>query len=314
MPRWLKNIKYNTLYLFIRALIATAGFVPRKMLLWWGSLLGKFTYRIMPETREKTILNLKIAYETDLNEEEVLHLSRKVFINMGKNAMDTIRAYNIRRLELLEKIVSIEGIEHFNHALAKGKGLIALACHRGAFELIADVMTLKGYKTNVMGAALQNKKLDKLLVSYRTAKGARYIQIGQETLTVIKALKKGEVVAILIDQDKKKVKGTFVNFFEKPAYTPIGAALLALKTGAAVVPVAIRRLPDDKHLITFTPALDLIRTGNEEQDIKANTQLFTQHIESFIREAPEQWVWMHERWKHQPEQVVDYAVSSQNSY
>src|SRR5690606_22904477 len=173
---------------------------------------------------------------------------------------------------------------------------------------------LKGYKTNVMGAALQNKKLDELLVSYRTAKGARYIQIGQETLTVVKALKRGEVVAMLIDQDKKKVKGTFVNFFGKPAYTPIGAALLPLKTGAAVVPTAIRRLPDDKHLITFTPALDLIITGNEEQDIKANTQLFTRHIEAFIREAPAEWVWMHERWKHRPEQVIDYAVSSSKSF
>ena len=313
-PQWLKKVKYDTLYLLVRALIITSGLFPRKLLLWWGSLMGQLSYQIMPQTRKKTILNLKIAYENVLSEHEVRDFTKKVFVNLGKNAMDTIRAYNIRKLESLEKIVSIEGIEHFNHALAKGKGLIALACHRGAFELIADVMTLKGYKTNVMGAALQNKKLDKLLVNYRTAKGARYIQIGQETLTVIKALKKGEVVAILIDQDKKKVKGTFVNFFGKPAYTPIGAALLALKTGAAVVPTAIRRLPDDKHLITFTPALDLIRTGNEEQDIKANTQLFTQHIESFIREAPAQWVWMHERWKHQPEQVIDYAVSSQNSF
>jgi Kdo2-lipid IVA lauroyltransferase/acyltransferase len=303
-------MKYEAIYVCIRSLIFTSGLIPRKLLLSLGSTIGKLAYKFMHKTRNLTIEHLKMAYAKDLSEPEIAALSRKVFINIGKNAMDTIQAYNVRKLAAMEKIVSVEGIGHFDQALAQGKGLIALACHRGAFELIADVMTLKGYKTNVMGAALQNKKLDELLVNYRTAKGAKYIQIGQETLSVIKALKKGEVLAILIDQDKGKVKGTFVNFFDKPAYTPIGAALLALKTGASVVPTAIRRLPDDTHRITFLPALELIRTGQEELDLKVNTQLFTRYIEAFIREVPEEWVWMHERWKHQPEQVTDYAVSS----
>jgi KDO2-lipid IV(A) lauroyltransferase len=309
-PKWLKNIKYEAIYVCIRGLIFTSGLIPRKLLLSLGSYIGKLAYKFMHKTRQLTIDHLKMAYANNLSEQEIVTISRKVFINIGKNAMDTIQAFNVRKLAAMEKIVSIEGIGYFDQALAQGKGLIALACHRGAFELIADVMTLKGYKTNVMGAALQNKKLDQLLVNYRTAKGAKYIQIGQETLSVIKALKKGEVLAILIDQDKGKVKGTFVDFFEKPAYTPIGAALLSLKTGAAVVPTAIRRLPDDTHRITFLPALELIRTGNEELDLKVNTQLFTRYIEVFIREVPEEWVWMHERWKHQPEQVTDYAVSS----
>lgn len=309
-PKWLKRIKYNALYLLIRSLISLTGIIPRNLLLWWGSLLGKMAYRFMPDTRQKTISNLKIAFQNKLTSQEITELSRKVFINLGKNAIETLWASNIREIKKLEKVVSIEGIEHFNQALARGNGLISLACHRGAFELIAEVMTLKGYNTNVIGAALHNKKLDQLLVNYRTSKGANYFQIGQQTLSVIKALKKGEVVAILIDQDKKKVKGTFVSFFEKPAYTPIGAALLAMKTGAAVVPTAIKRLNNNKHIITFKPAVQLIRTGNEEADIKANTQLFTRHIEEFVRESPEEWVWMHERWKHQPEQVTDYAVST----
>ncbi len=309
-PKWLKKIKYDAIYLLIKSLIFTSGLIPRSMLLRFGSFIGNLIYKLMPKTRELTARHLKMAYEKDLNEQQVEEISRKVFINLAKNAMDTIQTFNYKTLADFEKIVSIEGLDHFNQALARGKGLIALACHRGAFELIADVMTLKGYPTNVMGAALQNKKLDELLVNYRTAKGARYIQIGQETITVIKALKKGEVLAILIDQDKGKVKGTFVNFYDKPAYTPIGAALLALKTGAAVVPTAIRRLANDTHRITFLPALELIRTGNEELDLKVNTQLFTRYIEAFIREVPEEWVWMHERWKHKPEQVKDYAVSS----
>ncbi len=309
-PKWSKKIKYKILYWFIRVLIAIAGRIPRKVLLGLGSLLGKTAYQFMHQTREKTIKHLTMAYENDLNAHDIAGLSRKVFINLGKNGMDTIRAFSYKKLAQLESITQVEGIENFDKALAEGKGIIALACHRGAFELIADVMTLRGYKTNVMGAALQNKKMDELLVSYRTAKGAKYFQVGKDTLSVVKALKKGEVVAILIDQDKKKVKGTFVNFYDKPAYTPIGAAVLALKTGATVVPTAIHRQADDTHLITFLPAINLVRTGNEEQEIKANTQLFTRYIETFVREVPEEWVWMHERWKHSPEQVTDYAEAT----
>ncbi len=305
--RKLKKLKYLLFYNFIKILLRLVKLLPRKMMLRVGGFMEKTAYWCMPKTRALTIQNLNIAHKDELSKQEILRISKEVFVNLGKNAIDTFRAYYTRSADEMEQIIVTEGREHFDHALSKGKGVIALACHLGAFELIADIMTLYGYKTNIVGATLRNQKLNKLLVGYRTGKGANYYQIGEKTLSLIKALKHGEVLAVLIDQDKRKVKGTFVEFYGKPAYTPIGAAVLALKTGATVIPTAIRGLSNDQHLITFDKELPLIRTGNERADIKSNTRQYIKAIETFIRETPAQWVWMHERWKHQPGEIKDYA-------
>jgi KDO2-lipid IV(A) lauroyltransferase len=108
----------------------------------------------------------------------------------------------------------------------------------------------------------------------------------------------------MIDQDTK-VKSIFVDFLGTPAYTPIGAALLALDTEAAVVPMSMKRMPNDKHQFRIKPEIDLIRTGNQKDDILTNTKNFSAVIEEYVRDAYDQWVWMHERWKTTPEVVAE---------
>jgi KDO2-lipid IV(A) lauroyltransferase len=147
---------------------------------------------------------------------------------------------------------------------------------------------------------MHNPKMNKLLMDFRSGYGAKVVYSDEGLLKPLRILQRGEVFIILIDQDIPKGKGTFVDFFGKPAYTPIGAAWLALKSNAAVVPLAIHRLPNERHLVTILPEVEVSRSGNNEQDIQENTQRFTNALEHLIRQEPSQWVWMHKRWKTQP--------------
>ena len=187
-------------------------------------------------------------------------------------------------------------------ANAKGKGVIFLTCHVGAFDLQVSTMALKGLNPNIIGTPLKDERLNELLWEYRNKYGAVAIERGKETFRLIKVLKSGGSVALLIDQDTR-VKSTFVDFFGIPASTPVGVTVLALKTGAAVVPTYIHLGKDWKQHMVILPEVQLTVTGNEEVDIHQNTQMLTNLTESIIRKHPEQWVWMHERWKTRPGDV-----------
>ncbi|MEQ9592067.1 MAG: lysophospholipid acyltransferase family protein, partial [Cyclobacteriaceae bacterium] len=207
-------------------------------------------------------------------------------------------------LDDLNKFLVTHGIENFEKATAKGNGVIFLTCHLGAFDLQITNMALRGLKPNIIGTPLKDERLNELLFSYRNTYGAVAVERGKETLRLIKALKTGGSVAILIDQDTR-VKSRFVNFFNMKAATPVGAAILALKTGAAVVPTYVHLGEDNLQHMYILPEISLERTGDEEQDMIVNTQKFTAFIEEQVRKYPAQWVWMHERWKTKPgEEIV----------
>ena len=178
-----------------------------------------------------------------------------------------------------------------------------LTSHLGAFDLQITNMALRGLKPNIIGTALGDERLNELLVKYRNAHGAIAIARGKESVRLFKALKSGGSIAILIDQDTK-VKSRFVNFFGKPASTPIGATVLALKSGCAVVPTYVYLDENYKQQMVILPEIPLVYTGDEEQDLIINTQNFTNFTEDIVRQHPEQWVWMHERWKTKPGEEI----------
>jgi KDO2-lipid IV(A) lauroyltransferase len=194
-------------------------------------------------------------------------------------------------------------MENFEAANKKGKGVIFLTCHLGAFDLQVTTMAMHGLNPNIIGTPLKDERLNQLLWNYRNAHGAIAIQRGRETFRMIKILKSGGSVALLIDQDTK-VKSRFVNFFGKPAATPVGATVLALKTGAAIVPTYVHLGNDWKQHMHILPEIPMNTIGDDETDMVYNTQVLTTFIEEVIRKHPEQWVWMHERWKTKPGEEV----------
>ncbi|NJN42167.1 MAG: lysophospholipid acyltransferase family protein [Flammeovirgaceae bacterium] len=298
-----KRIKYAALYFLVRSLLALASIFPRGIWIPFCGWLGGLAYFFEKKYKVKTIEHLTLVFGNEKSKNEILALSKQVYIMAGKNAGDVMRSLRVSSLSDLEKFLETTGFENYEVANAKGKGVIFLACHIGAFDLQVTYMALKGLNPHIIGTTLKDERLTEILFTYRNAFGAVAIERGKETFRLLKALKNGGSIAILIDQDTK-VKSCFVDFFGIPASTPIGAAVLALKTRAAVVPSYVFLGEDGKQHMQLFPEIPLVDTGNEEQDIVTNTQNYTHFIEEKIRKHPEQWVWMHERWKTRPGEEI----------
>lgn len=294
-----RSIRYALVYWLVRGLIGLSGLFPRKLWLRLCGMLGTVAWYFAKETRSLTLRHLRMAFpeRTDV---EIRQLAKSTFRMLGKNGGDILRSSRVRNLQELEQFLVTDGLENFEAAMAKGKGVIFLTCHLGAFDLQITNMAMRGLNPNIIGTPLKDKRLNSLLWNYRNLHGAIAIERGKETFRMIKVLKSGGSVALLIDQDTR-VKTVFVDFFGMQAATPAGATILALKTGAAVVPTYIYLGKDGLQHMHILPEIPMTATGDEEHDIHFNTQVLTNFIEEKIRDHPDQWVWMHERWKTRPQ-------------
>lgn len=293
-----RSVRYSAVYWCLRFMIWISGLMPRKTWLRFCGWIGSVVWHFAKSTRALTIKHLRMAFP-EKTQAEITQLAKANFRMLGKNAGDILRSSGVRNLEELEQFLVTEGLEHYNRAHQKGKGVIFLTCHLGAFDLQITNMAMRGLNPNIIGTPLKDKRLNDLLWNYRNLHGALPIERGKETFRLIKVLRSGGSVALLIDQDTK-VKTVFVDFFGIPAATPVGATVLALKTGAAVVPTYIYLGKDGLQHMHLLPEIPMTVTGNEDEDVRHNTQVLTDFIEQTIRQHPEQWVWMHERWKTKP--------------
>ncbi|MEO5603432.1 MAG: lysophospholipid acyltransferase family protein [Cyclobacteriaceae bacterium] len=293
-----RSVRYTLVYWLVRSMIAASRIVARKLWLNVCGVLGSIAYYFAHETRALTLKHLAMAFP-EMSVSENRKMAKRTFKMLGKNGGDILRSSAVRDLVELETFLITHGLENYETAHAKGKGIIFLTCHLGAFDLQITNMAMRGLNPNIIGTPLKDKKLNDLLWNYRNLHGAIPIARGKETFRMLKILKSGGSVALLIDQDTK-VKTVFVDFFGMTAATPVGATILAMKTGAAVVPTYIYLGEDNLQHMFILPEISMTVTGDEEADIQMNTQVLTNFIEDQIRKHPDQWVWMHERWKTKP--------------
>lgn len=294
-----RYVRYTLVYWFVRFLIFISSITPRSFWLKMCGVLGSLAYYFAGQTRRLTLKHLQMAFP-EKSKREITSLAKRTFKMLGKNAGEILRTSRIKTLEELNKILVTDGYENYEAAHKKGNGVIFLTLHLGAFDLQVTNMAMRGLNPNIIGTPLKDPRLNELLWNYRNGHGAVAIERGRETFRMIKILKSGGSVALLIDQDTK-VKTVFVDFFGMPAATPVGATVLALKTGAAIVPTYVHLAADGLQHMHILPEIPLRKTDNEEDDIVYNTQILTKYIEDTIRKHPDQWVWMHERWKTKPE-------------
>ena len=293
-----RTIRYTLVYGLIRMMIWISNLMPRGLWLSICGWLGTLSYYLAKKTRKLSLQHLGMAFP-EKSQSEITTIAKRSFKMLGKNAGDVIRAAQLNSLAAMEKIIVTHGYDNFENTVKKGKGIVFVASHLGAFDLQVKNMALRGLKPNIVGTPLKDKKLNDLMWEYRNAQGAVAIERGKETFRMIKVLKSGGTVALLIDQDTK-VKRVFVDFFGMPAATPAGATILAMKTGASVLPTYIHLGGDGKQHMHFLPEVPMRISDSEEADIVYNTQVLTKCIEDWIRKYPDQWVWMHERWKTKP--------------
>ncbi len=202
-------------------------------------------------------------------------------------------------------MVEVEGEVYLKQAYERGKGVICMIPHLSAWELSAVTPPMLEYKTYAASKPIKGYMFNKTFVYLRGRRGMINIDRTGSYARLLDVLNEGNCLIIMADQDTK-VKGTFIPFFGREAYTPIGISRMALDTDAAVVPMAMTRKENGGYKFTIYPPLETVRTGDYQADCIENTCKQSAEYERIIRLNPTQWVWMHKRWKTTPEKLMKY--------
>lgn len=259
-----------------------------------GRTLGRLAWGLGRRDRRRAVEHLAVAFP-DLPAGERRALARRSFLHLGTHLAETLHLAGVGCAEV-ERYVEVEGWERVEALRAAGRPVVILTGHCGNWELLAALINCRGLAMEVVGRRLEEPGLQELLVGVRRRFGTETIERGEagSARRLLATVRAGGALGVLIDQDIR-AESVFVPFFGRPAHTPVGPAKLALRLGAAVVPSFIERLPDGRHRAVFHPELEL------PADPTAATAAMTRAIEEQIRRVPEQWVWMHRRWRRQPE-------------
>ena len=291
-----RKLEYAAAWPFIKIL----GLMPRRLSRALGIGLGRAVYLLHVRLRRVGMRNLALAFPEKAEAERAVIL-RGVFSSLGRQLAELCQ-FPKYTPENVEQVVVYDGLENYEQAYARGKGVLFLTAHFGAWELSAFAHSLYGHWLHVVMRPMDNEYLDRLIQSYRTMHGNKTVGKDDFVRGLLAAMKAGEVVGILMDTNMTPPQGVFVDFFGIPACTASGLARIALRTDAAVVPgFTVWDEALGKYRLRFDPAVELVRTGDLEADIVANTQKFTKVIEDYVRKYPEQWLWVHRRWKTRPE-------------
>jgi KDO2-lipid IV(A) lauroyltransferase len=300
-----KKIKNDLIYLLVVTVIALLRTLPRRTAVALMRGLGGAGFRLARREREKTIRHLTWAYGDEKSPAEIAALARSVFRHLGAMAADAIRIPGIVR-QGINTLVHETGAERLRAALARGKGAIVLTGHFGNWELFGAWVAGNGFPVKVVGRSAYDPRLDRIIVDLRNSAGYTNIARGKGTREIIRTLRDNEILGLLIDQDTR-VEGVFVDFFGRPAHTATAPVTLAQKLGCALLPAFIHLRADGSYVIEFDEEITLTATNDAEQDLIVNTQKISDAYERAIRRHPEQWVWMHERWKKQPDTRIEAA-------
>ncbi len=285
--------------------------IPRELR--WSISIGIFRlfYYLSPRQRFITIHNLRCAFP-EKSADEVIATAKGVYRTLGIVAADFFDIPSLTK-ENIGDLVEVEGLEHLKKAVEMNRGVLMFGAHFGNWELGAAAIPIILKPSAVIYRPLDNSILDNLVLWVRSSTGNKPVPKEHAMRQMLRILKKNEILGIMIDQNMAWQEGVFVDFFGRPACTTNGLAHLALRTEAPVIPGYIVRLENGNYRLVFKEAMEIIRTGDDDEDILINTQNFTRVIEATIREYPDQWLWIHQRWKTKPWQVVKKYVEEGTS-
>jgi Kdo2-lipid IVA lauroyltransferase/acyltransferase len=291
-----EKIEYAAAWIGLKAL----GLLPRPLARAVGAGFAWLAYWLRPPLQRAAQFNLQLAFPdwTDARRKAAI---RGMIRQVGWMAAEVSQFPQYSR-EAIEKIVVVDGAENFDAAQRRGKGVLFLTGHMSAWELAPFAHARYGHPLHFLVRPIANGSVDALINGYRCLSGNRPIEKNRSARAILKVLGEGGTVGILSDHNTSLEEGVFVDFFGVPASMTSGIARIALRTDAAVVPGFL--CWDEaigKYRLQFQPAVELVRTGDEEADVRENTARFAKIIEEYVRAHPEQWLWVHKRWKTRPE-------------
>lgn len=291
----LERLQYWPLALFVRVV----GAMPRPLAHGIGILIGRIVYYIHPRLRRVGLRNLQLAFP-DKAVTERRKILRGLYVSLGRLLGEFCLFPHYTR-ENASEIAVYQGFENFDAAEKRGKGVLLLTGHFGGWEVGSFFHSLQGHPMHIVVRPLDNVYLDALVTRYRGLHGNTIIGKRDFARALISAVHGKETVGILMDTNMTPPQGVFVPFFGTEACTASGMARVALHTDAAVVPAFTIWDPVlRKYRVEFGRPVELVRSGDNEADAMANTARFTKIIEEYARRYPDQWLWVHRRWKTRP--------------
>lgn len=282
----------------LKSLAFIIGHLPLGVSFFLGNILGSLAYRLDKKRRNIALENIKRAYGSAVSQERAEEIAEKSLICLATMFFEFLRMPWLKKEEL-NKYFECEGIENLQNALLRKKGVIMLAAHLGNWEYIGAFFGLSGYTLDAVVRDADSPLFDEFIRWARTRCGNIMVSKNRAMRRLMKRLNDNGIAIVLLDQNVAQAEGVFVDFFGAPACTNKGPALLASATGAAVVPAFILR-NGRGHRVIIKPEIPIANTGNKERDAIENTRRFTKAIEDMIRQRPEEWFWVHRRWKTRP--------------
>ena len=303
-------MKHRLEYLLARAAIAVVRIMPHWLVRSVGSTLGLIVYVVDAPHRRIALQNLEVAFPTR-SPAERRAIARGAFAHFGRLLFELLKFGTLTNEQILKR-VEIEGADRVRSAYAQGRGVLFVTGHFGSWELHSLAHGLAFEGIGVLARALDNPRLNTLLEQIRERTGNFTIYRRETVRRVMRTLDAGHGVAILIDQHIMSRDAIYVDFFSRPAATTSLVAALALRTGAPVIPVFALPLPRGRYKLVYEhpvepPPAD---AANAVHDF---TQRCTDVLEMYVRRNPEQWLWMHRRWRQLPEGEDNSQVSNLNS-
>lgn len=281
--------------LILAGLIKLVAALPLPMLHGLGRFVGFVFGGVLRHHRDDAFLNLERSMP-ELSPKECKRIVNSMYRLQGVNAMEMVW-YSARGLESVGEAVEIDGLEYMEEAMARGKGVLALTAHIGSFYLMPMATAAAGYKLSVIIKRIRNTVINDVVEKLRDHEGLTFFSsAGSPYRNCLKALRRSEVVGMIIDQNMTRDSGIFVDFFGRPACTSPALAFMAAQSKAPIVPVFIYRKPDGGFRFKVHPLIEPPQDRSDES-VHAATEEYNKVIEDAIRVAPEQWIWMHRRWK-----------------
>ena len=288
-------------YALAYSILGIFGFLPRSVAISLGCALGRVTYRLPGKLRRTGETNLAIAFP-EMSEPERLRLLQGCFENLGR-LLAEFSQFHRATPETLRQMIEYDqvGLAHLRSAEQDRRGVIFLTGHLGAWELLSFGWSALEYPISFLVRPIDNPLIEEMIEKIRTRFGNRAIDKRVAAREALRVLRAGGTLGILSDLNSHPHEGVFVPFFGRLACTTAGIATLALKTDAVVIPtVAVWNKERQKYFFHGDPPVELVRTGDRRKDLEINTAHFAAAIEKLVRRYPDQWMWIHRRWKTRP--------------
>ncbi|HZR47340.1 MAG TPA: lysophospholipid acyltransferase family protein [Candidatus Manganitrophaceae bacterium] len=299
MKFYKKNLR-TFIFFSLRAVALLSRFLSWQIGIRLGGAIGTLLFFLLRRERARSRESLQAAFGAGRSERELNDIIKKSFQHLGKGLIEILNFQTLTEPEI-NALVEIDGEEYLKSAEAEGNGTILITGHTGNWELMAAALSLRGYPMRLIAPPLYDPRIDEWIVRLRARFEVETISRGTPSSSkkILEVLQKNEILGLLIDPEMQN--GVPLNFFNKKAYTPGGAAQIALRSGAATLICFVTRLPNNRHRITIEKPMALTLTDDLQKNIEVNTARLTSRIEEHIKQYPDQWVWMHRRWKTKPE-------------